>query len=49
MKIFEFNKYFSNEATCRRKFKEMRGKEGVTCKHCRHRTDFEHRAYRKTA
>lgn len=34
MKIFEFNKYFPDEATCRRKFKEMRDKEGVTCQHC---------------
>ncbi|MBR1594151.1 MAG: hypothetical protein IJ659_05205 [Alloprevotella sp.] len=31
MKIFEFNKYFPNEAACRRKFKEMRDKEGVAC------------------
>ena len=34
MKIFEFNKYFPDEAACRRKFKEMRDKEGVTCQHC---------------
>lgn len=35
MKIFEFNKYFPDEAACRRKFKEIRDKEGVTCQHCR--------------
>ena len=34
MKIFEFNKYFPDEAACRRAFKEMRDKEGVTCQHC---------------
>lgn len=34
MKIFEFNKYFPDEAVCRRKFKEMRDKEGVACQHC---------------
>lgn len=34
MKIFEFNKYFPDEAACRRKFKEMRDKKGVTCQHC---------------
>lgn len=34
MKIFEFNKYFPDEASCRRKFKEMRDKEGVMCQHC---------------
>lgn len=34
MKIFDFNKYFPDEAACRRKFKEMRDKEGVTCQHC---------------
>ena len=34
MKVFEFNKYFPEEATCRRSFKEMRDKQGVTCQHC---------------
>ena len=34
MKIFEFNKYFPDEATCRKAFKEMRDKEGVACQHC---------------
>ena len=34
MKVFEFNKYFPDEATCRRSFKEMRDKQGVTCQHC---------------
>ena len=34
MKLFEFNKYFPDEAACRRAFKEMRDKEGVTCQHC---------------
>lgn len=38
MKVFEFNKYFPNEAACRMAFKEIRDREGVTCKHCRHRT-----------
>ena len=32
MKIFEFNKYFPDEAACRRKFKEMRDK--YTLKGC---------------
>lgn len=34
MKLFDFNKYFPDEATCRRAFKEMRDKEGVVCQHC---------------
>jgi transposase-like protein len=34
MKIFEFNKYFPDEAACRKAFKEMRDREGVTCQHC---------------
>lgn len=34
MKLFDFNKYFPDEATCRRTFKKMRDKEGVTCQHC---------------
>lgn len=29
MKLFEFNKYFPDEAACRRAFREMRDKEGV--------------------
>lgn len=33
MKIFEFNKYFPDEASCRRNFKEMRDKESVVCQH----------------
>lgn len=34
MKLFDFNKYFPDEVSCRRAFKEMRDKEGVTCHHC---------------
>ena len=34
MKVFEFNKYFPDDATCRRRFKEMRDKQGVACQHC---------------
>lgn len=34
MKLFDFNKYFPDEVSCRRAFKEMRDKEGVTCQHC---------------
>ena len=34
MKIFEFNKYFPDEAACRKAFKEWRDKEGVACQHC---------------
>ena len=34
MKLFDFNKYFPDEASCRRAFKEMRDKEGVVCQHC---------------
>lgn len=34
MKLFDFNKYFPDEAACRMAFKEMRDKEGVTCQHC---------------
>lgn len=31
MKLFDFNKYFPDEVTCCRAFKEMRDIEGVTC------------------
>lgn len=31
MKVFDFNKYFPDEASCRRAFKEMRDKEDVMC------------------
>lgn len=34
MKLFDFNKYFPDEVSCRRAFKEMRDKEGVVCQHC---------------
>ncbi len=34
MKIYESNKYFPDEAACRRKFREWRDKVGVTCRHC---------------
>lgn len=34
MKVFEFNKYFPDEATYCRRFKEMRGKQGMACQHC---------------
>lgn len=33
MKIFEFNKYFPDEAACRQRFREWRDKEGVACQH----------------
>lgn len=31
MKVFDFNKFFPEEASCRRAFKEMRDKEDVMC------------------
>lgn len=31
MKLFEFEKHFPDEESCRNKFKEMRDKEGVIC------------------
>lgn len=34
MKVFEFSNYFPDEASCRKAFKEMRDREGVTCQHC---------------
>ena len=34
MKLFEFNRYFPDEAACRKAFKEMRDREGVVCQHC---------------
>ena len=34
MKVFEFNKYFPDEAACLKAFKEMRDKDGVVCQHC---------------
>ena len=34
MKLFDFNKYFPDETACRKAFKEMRDREGVTCQHC---------------
>ena len=34
MKLFDFNKYFPDETACRKVFKEMRDREGVTCQHC---------------
>lgn len=34
MKLFDFNKYFPDEVSCRMTFKKMRDKEGVVCQHC---------------
>ena len=34
MKIFEFAKMFPDEESCRRKFREIREKEGVICPKC---------------
>ena len=34
MKIFEFEKYFPNEETCKAKFREIREKEGIDCRKC---------------
>lgn len=34
MKLFDFNRYFPDETACRKAFKEMRDREGVTCQHC---------------
>ena len=34
MKLFEFEKYFPNEESCKAKFKEIREKQGVVCSKC---------------
>lgn len=34
MKLFEFEKHFPDEESCRMKFKEIRDKEGVVCPKC---------------
>ena len=34
MKIFEFEKYFPNEATCKAKFREVKEKQGIVCRKC---------------
>ena len=34
MKLFEFDKYFPDEESCKAKFKEIRDKQGVTCPKC---------------
>ena len=34
MKIFEFDRYFPNEESCKAKFKEVRDKQGITCPRC---------------
>lgn len=34
MKLFEFEKFFPDEESCMKKFKEMRDKEGVVCPKC---------------
>src|SRR5215510_6885159 len=34
MKIFEFEKYFPNEAACKAKFREVKEKEGIVCRKC---------------
>lgn len=34
MKLFDFTKHFPDEDSCRKAFKEMRDREGVTCQHC---------------
>jgi len=34
MKLFEFEKYFPNEESCKARFKEIREKEGIICPKC---------------
>jgi transposase-like protein/DNA-directed RNA polymerase subunit RPC12/RpoP len=34
MKLYEFDKYFPNEESCKAKFKEIRDREGITCPKC---------------
>jgi hypothetical protein len=34
MKLFEFEKYFPNEESCKAKFKEIRDKQGIICPKC---------------
>ena len=34
MKIFDFEKYFPNEATCKAKFREVKEKQGIVCRKC---------------
>jgi len=34
MKLYEFENYFPNEETCRKRFKEVRDEEGVICQKC---------------
>lgn len=34
MKIYEFQRYFPDEAACKEKFREIRLKEGVVCPKC---------------
>jgi hypothetical protein len=34
MKLFEFDKYFPNEESCKMKFKEIREQQGIVCKKC---------------
>jgi DNA-directed RNA polymerase subunit RPC12/RpoP len=36
MKVFEFEKYFPSEESCKTKFKEIREKEGIVCPRCGH-------------
>ena len=35
MKLFEFDKYFPNEETCKARFKQIRDKQGVICPRCK--------------
>lgn len=34
MKVFDFNKYFPDEDSCRKAFRAMREEQGVVCQHC---------------
>ena len=35
MKLFEFEKYFPNEESCKNRFKEIRDKQGIVCPKCK--------------
>lgn len=40
MRLLEFNKLYPDEQSCRKAFKEMREKEGITCRKCGNQTHY---------
>ena len=40
MNLINFIESFPDEASCRKKFKEIRDKEGVTCRKCRGKDNY---------